>query len=229
MDTRGQSRNKAWKEQRRLRMTSSNFGTICKATERRNIVALCENILSPKDLKSPSLEYGRKYEAVAIEKYEQLYKLTTNECGLFISTTYPFLAASPDRLEGDDIVVEVKCPYVARDMDITSVTVPYLESYGDALTLKKNHDYYYQIQGQLLCTGRSKARLVVFSTRDIKVIDISYDALFVKAMTEKLEAFYMNHFRSAVLNKAFFRQYYHCSFHIMNDWTTQYPDFRKTE
>ena len=31
-------------------------------------------------------------------------------CGLFVDTSKPFLAASPDGVVGQDAVVEVKCP-----------------------------------------------------------------------------------------------------------------------
>jgi hypothetical protein len=37
------------------------------------------------------------------------------DCGLFISEHHPFLAASPDGVIGDDGLIEIKCPYTARD------------------------------------------------------------------------------------------------------------------
>jgi hypothetical protein len=144
-DTRGQATNTYWMEMRTMRLTSSHFGTICKATERRDKLSLCASILSPKELTADSINHGRKYEDVAVEKYHQLQGVSTETCGLFIDTDNPFLAASPDRLEGDSVVVEVKCPFVARDKTITTATVPYLESDGDTFKLKSDHNYFYQI------------------------------------------------------------------------------------
>ena len=47
-------------------------------------------------------------------------------CGLEVYQEFPFLAASSDSLVGDDICVEVKCPYAVRTLPITKVTVPFL-------------------------------------------------------------------------------------------------------
>ena len=71
-----------------------------------------------------------------------------------LSLTTPYLGCSPDGLVDKDGVVEVKCPYTARDMTVTPVTVPYLGLTDGTLELKKNHPYYFQVQGNMLCTGR---------------------------------------------------------------------------
>lgn len=40
------------------------------------------------------------------------------KCGLFLDKKHPYLGASPDGLVGEDVCVEVKCPYSARDMTV---------------------------------------------------------------------------------------------------------------
>jgi len=89
------------------------------------------------------------------------------ESGFVISHSHPYLGASPDGLVGDDIVLEVKCPYVVRDKCITPKTVPFLDEGG----LKCNHQYYYQVQGQLSCTERSVAHFCVYTFQDFRVFD----------------------------------------------------------
>ena len=76
---------------------------------------------------------------------------------------HPMLAASPDGVVDNETLVEVKCPYTSRDRPITHVTVPYSKLVDGCLNLDTSHNYYYQIQGQLYCTGRMVCDLVVYS------------------------------------------------------------------
>jgi len=45
--------------------------------------------------------------------------LNIQECGLFISKERPYLGASPDRLLAETSVIEVKCPYSSRNMEVS--------------------------------------------------------------------------------------------------------------
>jgi hypothetical protein len=42
--TTGQSKNKMWKQERCKRLQASNFGRICKATERTNFINLADSL-----------------------------------------------------------------------------------------------------------------------------------------------------------------------------------------
>jgi len=44
--------------------------------------------------------------------------------------------------------VEVKCPNVSRLKPVNPITVPFLYEVDGELTLKRDHDYYFQIQKQ---------------------------------------------------------------------------------
>ena len=81
-----------------------------------------------------------------LQWFEREYKRATREAGLFASVDYPFLGASPDRVIDDKQLLEVKCPYSAKDNMITPGTVPYLEMCNDGLILKKSHAYFDQVQ-----------------------------------------------------------------------------------
>ncbi len=210
--TRGQANNKSCMKKRSMRLTSSHFGTLCKSTERRDMIACCGGLLTPKELKTKALEHGKRYEAVAVERYEKQMNVSTQECGLFISESFPYLAASPDRLHGDDTVIEVKCPFTACAKDITSKTVPYLEMQGGTLRLKTSHDYHYQIQGQLYCTKRSMGHLVVFTLKDIAIIEVPRDEDFISRMLDKRHHIYAVHFKDSLLNKYLYKEYNKYSF-----------------
>jgi hypothetical protein len=78
---------------------------------------------------------------------------------------------------------------VSRDKPVNVTTVPYLKSVrgGNDLTLDNKHDYYYQVQGQLLCSGRKACQFVVFTHKDMKVCCIERDEQFIHDMLEKTE------------------------------------------
>lgn len=206
--TRDQQKNSEWYKERCMRITSSNFGKICNATSRTDFRNLSEKLLKRQEARSPALDHGRMYESTALEQYAQSSGNNYSKCGLIICKSHPFLASSPDGLVDNDIVVEVKCPYSARNVLINPVHVPYLrEAEHGGLELKKNHNYYYQIQGQMLCTGRRRCHFVVFTFKHFVLIEIEKDDEFIDEMLNKLKAFYESHFREAVLRKCFHRHY----------------------
>jgi hypothetical protein len=205
IQTRGQVSNVAWKEERRKRIHSSNFGRICKATSRTDMDMLCKNLMTPAQFSTASVRYGLQYEAVAVMAYNSENNVQVRECGIFVCKALPFLAASPDGLVNDIIVLEVKCPYSARHGVINDVTVPYLVMENDSLCLRDNHDYYYQVQGQLLCTGREYCDFVVYTQLDMKTVRIKRNDIFISTMTNKLKHFYDNHFMKALLNYHLYR------------------------
>ncbi|KAK6178339.1 hypothetical protein SNE40_013138 [Patella caerulea] len=204
--TKSQSACDRWTVERCKRITSSNFGNICKVTIKRDIDMLLRGLLQPVNLKTKQTMYGRQYESVAVESFESLTNTTTKSCGLFVSETHPMLAASPDRVIDGETLVEVKCPYSARNQLISELTVPYLMLTDGKLTLKKTHNYYYQIQGQLFCAGRRQCKFIVFSLTDLKIMDISFDHEFVMEMLNRLSSFYNLHFKNAILNKYLFNK-----------------------
>ena len=91
-------------------------------------------------------------------------KLTSSEAGLLVMEVKPYIAVSPDlQIEciccGEGLV-EVKCPYSVRDAVLFAENVKYLEMIGEKVVLKKNSNYYYQIQRRIGVTGRSYTDLV---------------------------------------------------------------------
>lgn len=79
------------------------------------------------------------------------------------------MAASPDGLVGDDCIIEIKCPFSIRDYTPENAyeekKIKYLEKKNGKLVLKKNHDYFYQIQGQLHITPKKYCYFVVWTPK----------------------------------------------------------------
>jgi len=207
VDTRGQASNKQWYEERSKRICSSKFGRICKATKRTDLKKLAYDLTHPVNFFSAATQYGRDNESKALQKYEQLTGFVVNASGLCVSLTHPMLAASPDGIVDDKLLVEVKCPYTARNDLITPDTVPYLFKGDSELLLDTRHNYFYQIQGQLFVTGRQMCHLVVYSTVDCKIVNVERDNVFIEHMVMQLESFFRDYFVSAVKDKWFYRRY----------------------
>ena len=144
-----------------------------------------------------------------LRNLKKLSGLKVNSCGLFVSKQFHYLASSPDGVVTDanglKHVVEAKCPYVVRQNFINPTTVPYLCTTDDVLALKSTHDYYYQIQGQLLCTGARSAYFVIYTFSDFKVLFIERNDDFIKSMVLKLTNFYDSHFKPTILKSKFFK------------------------
>jgi len=213
LQTRSQADSKQWMDERCKRMTASKFGTICKATERRDKGALAQSLCERKSIRTAATQHGLKYEKVAVEKFEATEKLTTRECGLYVCKDYPYLAASPDRVIDDDTLLEVKCPYTNRDKEITHLTVPFLVQSEQGLELDQKHDYYYQIQGQMLCSGHKQCKLMVMHLKHFQIIHIPYNQDFVdNTMLPKLKDFFENFFKPGLINYHVNKNYYDYKF-----------------
>ena len=197
MNTRMQHKCQLWHEQRVGRLTASVFHTACHIRIERPPDSFVKKICTSsfqRDVKAPSLMWGREHEADAKKMYCEIMRTShshhrVEECGLVIHEQLPFLAASPDGIIVDDCcgkgVLECKCPYTCRDLTIKDV--PYLYRDNDnQLCVDESHPYYYQIQGQMHVCGFLYADLVVWIVDECAVVRIQYDAHFCDVMCNKL-------------------------------------------
>lgn len=168
--TKGQSNNRNWILARTFLLTASNFALICKkrdTTPQDNLIKHLRSYRLPPAT-VPSLRYGRKYEAKARRCYaEQHHKkcggnVSVKNVGLIISSQFPFLGASVDGVISCSKcgvgILEIKCPY-GKGTDKWRNTEPeecslnknFFAELSDTgkLLLKRTHNYYYQVIGQL--------------------------------------------------------------------------------
>lgn len=125
--TRGQTNNPVWLEERKKRITASKFHTICHLKD-KTMPSYSKQMLNERPFSSRATTHGLINEKIALEEYMTKFGLNVEPCGLFISKDRPYLSASPDGLLGDETVIEIKCPYAARNEEISPTTVPYLEN-----------------------------------------------------------------------------------------------------
>ncbi|XP_063234908.1 uncharacterized protein LOC134537900 isoform X3 [Bacillus rossius redtenbacheri] len=196
--TRGQHDSEKWHEYRLNRLTASNFGTVINRRDNTSCHNFVRNLLFPREFNSLSVMYGRVHEPEALLKYSVAKGVTVNPCGLFICGDQPFLAATPDGLVDEDVIVEVKCLPSVKDRKLVDAVQDKkssvcLELKNHQLRLKRNHKYYYQVQGQLNISGRRYCDFVVLTENDFFVERIEKDEnLWMNVMMPKLQKFYIN-------------------------------------
>ncbi|XP_025407582.1 uncharacterized protein LOC112681553 [Sipha flava] len=144
------------------------------------------------------MTYGVEMERLARNKYEELYGVSVEACGLFTDIEFPFLAASPDSLIDENCIIEIKCPYVTRETNtileaIENKLLQCCTVENNVVELKKDHKYYFQVIGQLRITNRTICHFVIFTPNWINVQKIEFDEIFWKTkMEEKLKTFYLD-------------------------------------
>lgn len=92
--TRGQSTSIEWKRERGKRLTASNFGKVMSLRESTDSRNLVYNILYA----SFSNEYTRHgiiCEPIARRLFQEKFLKVVDDCGVIVSSEFPFLAASP--------------------------------------------------------------------------------------------------------------------------------------
>ena len=172
MLTRGQSDNDTWNKLHKVKITASNFGKVIKCS--KNPDNLLKSMLYTKPV-SKYLTYGKENESTAIEAYKRYMHdkgspVTISQVGLILSKERPGYGASLDGLVLDPTCktkggLECKCSlsklnqsaYVAAK-DPTF----YLQVSDDELHLKRSHNYFLQVQGQMFATGLEWVDFVVY-------------------------------------------------------------------
>ena len=158
-----------WLAERRCRITASNAGSIAKRRPTTKVASTVKQLLYTKFTGNTATRWGILQESLTNEQYLKCKQtespdISTTSTGLVISIDHPWLAASPDGLVHDPLedppygVVEFKNPYSARNSTFCEAAIKVkgfcLQYNPDTkkLGLKKNHDYFYQIQCTMYCT-----------------------------------------------------------------------------
>jgi hypothetical protein len=132
--------------------------------------------------------------------------LAFRECGLFIHPEKTYLGASPDVLVEclccGPGVVEIKCPYSIAHENPSHDNLNYLYLRDDGkTTLKQNHAYFAQIQGQLaICDFFVYTHRVYFLER------IYFDNEYWCQILNNLEIFFNSYLADELVHHMHFRK-----------------------
>lgn len=199
-DTVEQRISSVWKDERSRRITASNAYSLYTYYNsrpdsvkdwRRKITGL----VVPKEIQSVAISHGVRCESLAIHAYERDYNKTVSRCGLVIPPHIPWLGCSPDGIiMQEKKIIEVKCPLSGADHPLCEVleTATYLTK--NLKLLKRNHQYYTQVQLNMFVLKCTTADFVIYSEADDKcnVETINFDENYVRMILSSLREVYFN-------------------------------------
>ena len=218
-NSREQSDSDVWYLERRKRVTASNFGSIIKRKKKIHPTSILKNVLEkgPMQKLPAAIKWGKSNEMNGIKRYWECKEKCNQAvdlcsfCGFVVNGMFPWLGASPDFLVHDTHEVssqfglgEIKCPFSKKDQTIKeSCTDPKfcLADIDGGISLKKNHVYFYQVQGAMATLKLQWCDFVVFTNKDLHIERIYFDnILWETVMVPELTAFYFKYV-SPCLNK----------------------------
>ena len=207
--TIGQASNPLWTQYRKGRVTASNFGPVLTTIDkmRKPSKSLIKTLVEDQDLPGVhSLQWGRTHESVAINAYKLLTGVDVAASGVWLSVS-GLLGGSPDGIVDDQKIIEVKCPYSARQTTLAS-----LASSGKPFFLKvvdgnlclntgdpTGHKYWHQMQGNMYLTDRQECDLIVWTPAETVVSSVKKDPDWSSNIA-KLERFCKEHVLPALIN-----------------------------
>ena len=206
--TRDQAENIRWLVERRKRLTASKVGSIVKMKKNTKRSKRVQNLLYSTFKGNEATRYGSAKEQETIDQYIAHQRknghpqLSVDKCGLSISVTNPWLAASPDGAVNDPSdpsqglgLVEIKNSYSMREktLDEACKTSSFCQENRDnTYRLKTRHDYFHQVQCQLYCTNMDWCDFILRTNKDIHIQRIQRDKKWWGVQMAKLRKFYFD-------------------------------------
>jgi len=93
--TREQAYSQDWLNERKKRLTASNFGDICKMRSDTSCRKKVYSLLYKSHTSTKEMAHGIEMEPHARLKFENLSGRSVQLCGLFSEIEFPYLAATP--------------------------------------------------------------------------------------------------------------------------------------
>lgn len=131
--------------------------------------------------KSADMEWGNATEEAARDHYAFITDAALTEVAFVDHATIALSGASPDRLVGDDGLLEIKCPATHTHIEML-------------LNGKPDPDYQKQMCWQMACTGRQWVDFISYDPRlpeDMRMFvkRIERDAAAIADMEREVQAF----------------------------------------
>lgn len=212
-NTRGQSDNPQWLNNRKGMLTASKFYRVSHMKPSTNPDRFVTSLLLGdssygENIPAP-LKWGQQNEVIARKLFMKEHKknhqhVEFEDQGLVISDNHVFLGASPDGLvsckQCGKFLLEIKCPFTKRNFyPKTAAREHCFMDDQKILHLDPKSQWYAQIQGQLGICKFDLCKLVVYTIKGVHVVDVHFDLTFWKELEEKLVKFYFSHVGRATL------------------------------
>lgn len=194
--TQEQSKCEKWFMEKTFRVTASNITDIVANPSKK-----CAELWKKSKMNLsciPAISWGKNHENEATLAYEKKSANSVKKCGLFVSKKYPFLGATPDGILSDTGILEIKCPFLLRNVEPWDLSVLdsaqkrtfFCSKNTNCISLKRSHKYYTQVQMQMFVTGRKFADFVVWTTKSTSIERIPYDPNHILPIVEMAKKCY---------------------------------------
>lgn len=95
---------------------------------------------------------------------------------MIIDDEYSYIACSPDGLVNNDAVIEIKSSEKSGNLSpidaVIQRKIDYCELKNGTIKLKRNHNYFYQVQGLLHITKRQLCYFLVYTKGGLHIEEI---------------------------------------------------------
>ena len=199
--TNEQSVSNKWMLYRAGRITSSNCKKAFTMDLKHPASSTVKSIMQYNNVNitTQGMKYGKESEPKAFKQFHEDMEVkhtnfTVENTGLHVNEKFPYIGASPDGLTNCDChgkgVLEIKCPFTFKKG---------LSGYKDSKTcpitsdekFKENHEYYFQVQLQMLVTERDHCDFFVWSKNDWIMVHVVKNENFCEALKVKLKKVFM--------------------------------------
>lgn len=179
-----------WMQDRAGKFTASRASDLMAKTRtgpsasRGNLLALLavERITGQcvETYQNAAMARGSELEGEARDAYSFETGIAIQECGFVQHPTMPYVGCSPDGLIGDSGLVEIKCPASMQK---------HLESLRSGAHAQ---EYRWQLQHQLMVTGRDWVRAISYDPRfpvglQIAEVLVNRDESAIKELLEEID------------------------------------------
>jgi len=200
-----QSANNLWHLLRKKRLTASKFG-IC-AKRLTHYEKLVDQLNPSRRVVTADMRRGIELESEAAMAYANVAKsglVNLYPSGLIINPKSPWLGCSPDRKVYDiEAANQGANPFGLLEVKVVKEgvsdfhNVRYIETdpITKELTLKRTHDYYYQVQCQLGLSGIEWCDFFSFiNETNFFCVRIYFDQVFFQCSKDKVDSFFFDYF-----------------------------------
>ena len=213
--TREQASSRVWHRFRTGIVTASRMHAVTHTNPNMPAVSLIKTICYPQASKfsTNATSWGCSHEQKALDIYSKhMSEHHTNfnimPSGLFLSTEFPFIGATPDSMVSCDCCgkgcVEVKCPYCHKDDTVEQACSDPKFCLQDN-KLKTSHPYYAQVQTQMNVCGVDYCDFFLYLEKECFLQRITRDTEIWKEYTQKAETVFRNGILPELLGKCFTR------------------------
>lgn len=183
-----EQRTPEWYAARKGRVTASNVGAILGLDPYRNADDVLRAMVREyhgaerEFTGNAATEWGTANEALAKAAFELEFGVTIEPAQFVVHPEHDWLGASPDGWTGDNMIVEIKCPYALRNEPM-----PLFKP------ISEQPHYYAQIQVQLACTGAKWCEFWQWNPFNTSLEVVCFDEAWWIENFQKLEAFYQRY------------------------------------